>query len=91
MYAPSFFRFLFAAAVLCGILIQPASAERRAPTPYVKVSHQTIKVRDLDIFYREAGSKDAPANILLHGFPSSSQMFPDHPDACAQQSGRAQA
>jgi pimeloyl-ACP methyl ester carboxylesterase len=29
------------------------------------------------IFYREAGQKDAPAIVLLHGFPSSSHMFRD--------------
>lgn len=29
------------------------------------------------IFYREAGSKDAPTIVLLHGFPSSSHMFRD--------------
>jgi len=40
-----------------------------------KVAHRTVKVRDLDIFYREAGPKDAPAVLLLHGFPTSSQMF----------------
>ena len=40
-----------------------------------KVSHRTVKVRDLDVFYREAGPKDAPAVLLLHGFPTSSQMF----------------
>jgi pimeloyl-ACP methyl ester carboxylesterase len=40
-----------------------------------KVHHKTVKVGDLDIFYREAGPKDAPAILLLHGFPSSSQMF----------------
>ena len=40
-----------------------------------KVAHRTIKARDLDIFYREAGPKDAPAVLLLHGFPTSSQMF----------------
>jgi pimeloyl-ACP methyl ester carboxylesterase len=40
-----------------------------------KVAHRTIKVRDLDVFYREAGPKDAPAVLLLHGFPTSSQMF----------------
>jgi pimeloyl-ACP methyl ester carboxylesterase len=40
-----------------------------------KVAHRTIKVGDLDIFYREAGLKDAPAVLLLHGFPTSSQMF----------------
>ena len=41
----------------------------------VKVFHKTVKVGDLDIFYREAGPKDAPAILLLHGFPTSSQMF----------------
>jgi pimeloyl-ACP methyl ester carboxylesterase len=40
-----------------------------------KVAHRTVKVRDLDVFYREAGPKDAPALLLLHGFPTSSQMF----------------
>ena len=40
-----------------------------------KVRHKTVKVGDLDIFYREAGPKDAPAILLLHGFPTSSQMF----------------
>jgi len=29
------------------------------------------------IFYREAGPADAPAIVLLHGFPSSSHMFRD--------------
>src|SRR5258708_35341226 len=40
-----------------------------------KVAHRTVKVRNLDVFYREAGPKDAPAVLLLHGFPTSSQMF----------------
>jgi pimeloyl-ACP methyl ester carboxylesterase len=40
-----------------------------------KVLHKTVKIGDLDIFYREAGSKDAPAVLLLHGFPTSSQMY----------------
>ena len=34
-------------------------------------------VRDQKLFYREAGSKDAPTIVLLHGFPSSSHMFRD--------------
>ena len=29
----------------------------------------------MEIFYREAGPKDAPAILLLHGFPTSSHMF----------------
>jgi pimeloyl-ACP methyl ester carboxylesterase len=40
-----------------------------------KVTHRTVKVGGLDLFYREAGPKDAPAVLLLHGFPTSSQMF----------------
>src|SRR5258708_32069489 len=41
----------------------------------VKVLHKTVRIGDLDIFYRDAGPKDAPAILLLHGFPTSSQMF----------------
>jgi pimeloyl-ACP methyl ester carboxylesterase len=44
-------------------------------TRSTQVTHRTVKVGDLDIFYREAGPKDAPAVLLLHGFPTSSQMF----------------
>jgi pimeloyl-ACP methyl ester carboxylesterase len=41
----------------------------------VKVEHKTVKVGDLNIFYREAGPKEAPTVLLLHGFPTSSQMY----------------
>jgi pimeloyl-ACP methyl ester carboxylesterase len=44
-------------------------------TRSTKVIHKTVKVGDLDIFYREAGPNDAPAILLLHGFPTSSHMF----------------
>jgi pimeloyl-ACP methyl ester carboxylesterase len=39
------------------------------------VSYRTVKVDGVNIFYREAGPKNAPAILLLHGFPTSSQMF----------------
>jgi pimeloyl-ACP methyl ester carboxylesterase len=51
----------------------------------VDVLHKTVKVGDLDIFYREAGSKDAPTVLLLHGFPTSSQMFRNLIPALADQ------
>jgi pimeloyl-ACP methyl ester carboxylesterase len=38
---------------------------------------KTIKVDGLDIFYREAGDKNKPTILLLHGFPSSSHMYRD--------------
>jgi len=37
--------------------------------------HKTLEVNGLDIFYREAGRKDAPTILLLHGYPTSSHMF----------------
>jgi pimeloyl-ACP methyl ester carboxylesterase len=42
-----------------------------------KVSFRKVDVDGFNIFYREAGSKDAPAILLLHGFPSASHMFRD--------------
>jgi len=38
-------------------------------------SYRTAQVDGLSMFYREAGPKDAPTLLLLHGFPSSSRMF----------------
>ena len=39
------------------------------------VHYQTVRVQNQDIFYREAGSPSAPTILLLHGFPTSSNMF----------------
>ena len=39
------------------------------------VTYHTVRVGDLDIFYREAGPNDGPTILLLHGLPSSSRMF----------------
>src|SRR5471030_1358182 len=39
--------------------------------------YRIVRVDGLDIFYREAGPKDAPTVLLLHGFPTSSHMFRD--------------
>jgi pimeloyl-ACP methyl ester carboxylesterase len=50
-------------------------AERAWAQSPPQVLYKTAKVGELDIFYREAGPKDAPAILLLHGFPTSSQMF----------------
>src|SRR6201985_930648 len=39
------------------------------------VHYKTIKAGGLNIFYREAGPKDAPVILLMHGYPTSSIMF----------------
>src|SRR4029077_1879233 len=48
------------------------SADRTRPVHY-----RTAAVGGVNVFYREAGPKDAPVVLLLHGFPSSSRMFRD--------------
>ena len=40
-----------------------------------QVSYRTARIDGLTIFYREAGPKNAPTLLLLHGLPSSSRMF----------------
>jgi len=37
--------------------------------------HNFATIDGHQIFYREAGAKDAPTLLLLHGFPTSSHMF----------------
>ena len=39
------------------------------------VHYKMARIDELDIFYRDAGPKDAPVILLLHGFPTSSNMF----------------
>ena len=42
-----------------------------------KTCHRTATVNGRKIFYREAGDPAAPTILLLHGLPTSSQMFRD--------------
>lgn len=75
-----------AAALSLAALVHGAYAAPAAPAPAATraaanvastaaVSYRTVKVDGVNIFYREAGPKDAPTLLLLHGFPTSSQMF----------------
>lgn len=40
-----------------------------------QVQYQFAEVQGHRVFYRDAGAKDAPVVLLLHGFPTSSHMF----------------
>ena len=44
----------------------------------VPVHHRRINVGGVDVFYREAGSADAPVVLLPHGYPCSSYEFRDY-------------
>ncbi|WP_428538706.1 alpha/beta fold hydrolase [Rhodopila sp.] len=63
---------LTGAAVLAGA--GAATAEPIPSTTATTTYHRT-QVNGVRIFYREAGRKDAPTIVLLHGFPSSSREF----------------
>ncbi len=39
------------------------------------ISYHAVSIDGVDVFYRDAGRKDAPAVLLLHGFPTSSHMY----------------
>ncbi len=43
----------------------------------VHTLYKSVDVGGVRVAYREAGPKDAPVVLLLHGFPSSSHMFRD--------------
>ena len=40
-----------------------------------RVHCRSVGVDGINVFYREAGDLEAPALLLLHGFPTSSHMF----------------
>jgi len=77
-------RRLLAAALFLGCIPQTSALAATPAAPPASASHsaadksityKTVNVKGLNIFYREAGPANAPAILLLHGFPSSSRMF----------------
>lgn len=68
-----------AAAVLAATtaLSSPIGVTHAQTVPSISstTTYHTVTVDGLKIFYREAGPKDAPTILLLHGYPSSSRMF----------------
>lgn len=43
----------------------------------MKTRYGFQQVDEVEVFYREAGPSDAPAILLLNGFPTASHMFRD--------------
>jgi pimeloyl-ACP methyl ester carboxylesterase len=55
------------------LLIPMAALAQAADTS--RVHYRTTQIEGIKVFYREAGAADAPVVVLLHGFPTSSNMF----------------
>ena len=60
----------FAAFALLAMAALPSFANAAE-----QVRYHTAKVDGVGVFYREAGPKDAPAVLLLPGYPTDSHMF----------------
>ena len=56
---------------------KPASTQAAMQLISTAVAHRSIEIEGLEIAYREAGDPARPTVLLLHGFPTSSQMFDD--------------
>jgi len=67
-----------ATLVLAGYgMVSPVYAEGtgKSDVQQNQTLHRSVTIDGVEIFYREAGSRDNPTILLLHGFPTSSHMF----------------
>ncbi len=68
-----------AIALLASLAVTSCQSPREVQRKDLRVDYRTMyrtqQIDGLSIFYREAGPKDAPTLLLLHGLPSSSRMF----------------
>lgn len=72
--------FSYLALALTAALAVPQAVQAQTQPAVVAAAETTIHYRTaridgIDLFYREAGPADAPVMVLLHGFPTSSNMF----------------
>lgn len=72
---------LAAAVLLFSTAAGSAPVPAQLPAPpmaaesYPPVAYRYADADGVRVFYREAGPKNAPAILLLHGFPTSSHMY----------------
>lgn len=62
------------ALALSGASAAPADF-KPLPSISTTTTYHKVQIDNVGIFYREAGPKDAPTIVLLHGFPSSSRQY----------------
>lgn len=68
--------FLMALTILTGIHSYASEYSKGGKDKgHYPTLHKTVEVNGVEVFYREAGSKNKPTILLLHGYPTSSHMF----------------
>lgn len=68
--------FAFIAALAFAAIANGAPPEKQTiQSRESQVTFHTKEIAGVNVFYREAGPKNAPTIVLLHGFPTSSHMF----------------
>src|ERR1700676_1860305 len=68
-------RIVLVIPMMLAIFQLPAHAQGKERPVEHSTFYRNIQIDGLSILYREAGPKDAPTLLLLHGLPSSSRMF----------------
>jgi pimeloyl-ACP methyl ester carboxylesterase len=73
-------RMLIAAVLLANAQVglskdHSVETQPRPATHETAIHYRSAEIDGLRVFFREAGSRDAPTLVLLHGFPTSSHMF----------------
>lgn len=63
------------ALLATAMLLGTGTATVPLPATNTTTTYHRVSVDGVGVFYREAGPKDAPTLVLLHGFPSSSRQF----------------
>ncbi len=67
--------FGLATAAILSLGVAPAALGAPQVSSHSTITYQKVQIDSVGIFYREAGPKNAPTIVLLHGFPTSSRQF----------------
>ena len=66
---------ILTSSVFLFVIVSGLNSQTKDMAMSNQIFYRSAKVDGLTIFYREAGPKNAPPILLLHGLPSSSRMF----------------
>jgi pimeloyl-ACP methyl ester carboxylesterase len=67
--------FGLAACAILSLGLAPSASSMPQIASYSTITYQKVLIDDVGVFYREAGPRNAPTIVLLHGFPTSSRQF----------------